>query len=309
MTLSLEGLEVLDAIDRRGSFAGAAAELHRVPSAVTYTVRRLEEGLGVALFDRTGNRATLTEAGRAVLEEGRPILRAAADLEDTVRRVATGWETELRVAVDGLLPVEWLYPLLGRFHAEQPQVAVRLQKEFLAGVWEALAEGRADLAIGATGEAPAGGSYGVRPMGEARLDFAASPDHPLAALGRPLTADDIRPHRAVAVADTARRGPVRTHGLQEGQPVVTVPDMEAKIAAQAAGLGVGHLPRHVAGPFYRDGRLRALPLADPPRPAPLYLAWRRPVRGRALAWFLEALDPPEELARALAAEDGATPND
>ncbi|MFB6358916.1 MAG: LysR family transcriptional regulator, partial [Thiohalorhabdaceae bacterium] len=74
MSLSLEGLEVLDAIDRRGSFAGAAAELHRVPSAVTYTVRRLEEGLGVTLFDRTGNRATLTEAGRAVLEGGRPIL-------------------------------------------------------------------------------------------------------------------------------------------------------------------------------------------------------------------------------------------
>ncbi|MFB6259909.1 MAG: LysR substrate-binding domain-containing protein, partial [Thiohalorhabdaceae bacterium] len=241
--------------------------------------------------------------------EYREILRAAADLEDTVRRVATGWETELRVAVDGLLPVEWLYPLLGRFHAEQPQVAVRLQKEFLAGVWEALAEGRADLAIGATGEAPAGGSYSVRPMGEARFDFAASPDHPLAAVDRPLTADDIRPHRAVAVADTARSGPVRTPGLQEGQPVLTVPDMAAKIAAQAAGLGVGHLPRHVAAPIYRDGRLRPLPLADPPRPAPLYLAWRRPVRGRALAWFLEALDPPDELTQPLAAEDGIAAGD
>jgi len=301
VTLSLDALQVIDAIDRNGSFAAAAAELHRVPSALTYTVRRLEEGLGVALFDRGGNRATLTEAGRAVLAQGRPILRAAAELEATVQRVATGWETELRVAVDGLVPVTWLYPLVARFSEAQPQVRLRLREECLAGVWEALVDGRADLVIGATGEAPAGGGYALRPMGEARFDFATAPDHPLAALERPLAAEDIRPYRAVAVADTARNRPVRTHGLQEGQPVLTVPDLDAKLAAQAAGLGVGYLPRHAANPWYRAGDLRPLPLADPPAAEPLYMAWRTPVRGRALAWFLEALDPPDELAAALAA--------
>src|SRR4249920_755433 len=103
MRLSIDSLQVLDAIDRRGSFAGAAEELHRVPSAITYSVRQLEAGLGVELFDRRGHRAVLTEAGRALLSDGRKLLEAAADLECRVQQVAKGWESELRIAVDTLV--------------------------------------------------------------------------------------------------------------------------------------------------------------------------------------------------------------
>ena len=101
MKLSLEALQILDAIDRRGSFAGAAKVLYKVPSTISYTVAKLEEDLGVQLFDRVGPRAELTEAGRALLDEGRHLLRAARELELRVRRVASGWETELTLAVDG----------------------------------------------------------------------------------------------------------------------------------------------------------------------------------------------------------------
>ena len=74
MKISLDSLEVLDAIDRKGSFAAAAESLFRVPSAITYTVRKLEEDLGVALFNRSGHRAELTEAGIELLREGRLLL-------------------------------------------------------------------------------------------------------------------------------------------------------------------------------------------------------------------------------------------
>jgi len=60
--LSLDALLVLDAIARKGSFAAAAEELHRVPSAITYTVQKLEQDLDVQLFDRSGHRARLTRA-------------------------------------------------------------------------------------------------------------------------------------------------------------------------------------------------------------------------------------------------------
>jgi DNA-binding transcriptional LysR family regulator len=91
MRLSLDALLVLDAIERKGSFAAAADELHRVPSAITYTVQKLEEDLDVQLFDRRGHRAKLTPAGRELLSEGRHLLRAAGDIESRVKRVATGW--------------------------------------------------------------------------------------------------------------------------------------------------------------------------------------------------------------------------
>ena len=98
MRLSLDALLVIDAIDRKGSFAAAAHELHRVPSAVTYTVQKLEQDLDVLLFDRRGHRAKLTPAGHELLNEGRHLLHAAVDLESRVKRVATGWEAELRMA-------------------------------------------------------------------------------------------------------------------------------------------------------------------------------------------------------------------
>src|SRR5260370_24296285 len=80
MNLSFEVLQALDAIDRTGTFASAAETLHKVPSSLTYLVQKLELDLGVKLFDRTGRRATLTHAGRVVVEAGRPLLVASEDL-------------------------------------------------------------------------------------------------------------------------------------------------------------------------------------------------------------------------------------
>jgi DNA-binding transcriptional LysR family regulator len=165
--LALDALLVLDAIDRRGSFAAAAAELHRVPSAITYAVRRLEGDLGVPLFDRRGHRARLTAAGRALLEDGRTLLRGADEIERRVRRIATGWEAELRIAIDTVIPAAAVWPLVALFDREcrgngDAPTRVVLSTEVLGGTWEALADGRADLVIGANGDPPGGAGYRLR---------------------------------------------------------------------------------------------------------------------------------------------------
>ncbi|MCW5604382.1 MAG: LysR family transcriptional regulator, partial [Burkholderiales bacterium] len=180
MRLSLDALLVLDAIDRKGSFAAAAHELHRVPSAVTYTVQKLEEDLDVLLFDRRGHRAKLTTAGRELLEEGRHLLRAAGELESRVKRVATGWEADLRIAYDDVIPIEAVLALADEFHREECGTRLRIASEVLGGCWDALVSGRADLVIGAPGDGPAGGGYTVRPLGEVEWVFAVAPTHPLA---------------------------------------------------------------------------------------------------------------------------------
>lgn len=92
MQLTLESLQVIDAIDRKGSFSAAANELGRVPSTLTYAVRKLKDDLDVLLFDRSGHRASLTPAGRLLLDEGRHLLRSADMLSMRVRKVASGWE-------------------------------------------------------------------------------------------------------------------------------------------------------------------------------------------------------------------------
>ena len=97
LLITLEALQTLDAIEHRQSFAAAAEELHRVPSAVSYTINKLEEDLGVTLFDRSKRRAELTATGRLVLEQGRHILKAAEELSALARQAADGWEAELEV--------------------------------------------------------------------------------------------------------------------------------------------------------------------------------------------------------------------
>ena len=201
MKISLDALQMLDAIDRRGTFAAAAEELFRVPSAVTHAVQKLEDELDVRLYDRAGRRATLTAAGRTLLDEGRHLLRAAADLECRVKRVATGWEAELAIALDAVLDCAALFPLLDRFYREAVGTRLRLAYEVLGGCWDALIAGRADLVVGAPGDAPAGGGYVTRPFGELRFVFAVAPGHPPTHGARPgneARSADHRPGRRLS---------------------------------------------------------------------------------------------------------------
>jgi DNA-binding transcriptional LysR family regulator len=299
MRLSLDSLQVIDAIDRRGSFAAAADELHRVPSAITYSVKQLEEGLGIELFDRKGHRAVLTEAGKELLAEGRRLLQAAADLECRVQQVARGWESELRIAVDTLVAVEKLYRTLSDFYTTETGTRIRLGHEVLGGTWDALASGRADLAIGASGELPPGRGYATRFLANVELRFVAAPFHPICGEPQPLADATIRRFRAVSIADSSRQLAARTVGLLGGQDVLTVPSMEAKASAHIAGLGVGFLPSWIAEREVMAGRLRILETQASRPAADVYLAWRSGQQGRALDWFVKRLSDPLAAAELL----------
>jgi DNA-binding transcriptional LysR family regulator len=292
MKLSLESLHVIDAIDRKGSFAAAADELHRVPSAITYSVRQLEDGLGIALFDRKGHRAVLTDAGRELLTEGRRLLRAAADLECRVQQVARGWESELRIAVDTVIGIEKLFGVIEEFYAQGTGTRLRLSHEVLGGTWDALASGRADLAVGAPGDAPAGRSYAQRALGRVEMVFVAAPFHPIVKEPQPLADAAIQAHRAVSVADSSRLLPPRTVGLLSGQDTLTVPSMEAKAAAHVAGLGVGFLPRWMAEREAQAERLAILDVAGSRPATDLVIAWRPGEEGKALRWMVKRLEDP-----------------
>jgi DNA-binding transcriptional LysR family regulator len=290
MKISLELLQTLDAIDRHGSLSAAASAMHRVPSALSHAVAKLEDDLGVPLFDRHGRKTTLNEAGRALLDDGRHLLRAAEEIERRVQRIATGWEAELRIAIDTIIPVERLFPTLERFYAAGHSTRLRLTSEVLGGTWDAVATGRADLAVGAPGDMPARSGIATRLLcSHTRFIFAVSPEHPLATWTTPIPQSELRRHRAIVIADTSRELDARSIGLIEGQHVLHVPDIRAKLSAQMAGLGVGYLPAWLAEPEILAGRLVAMMVLDPRPAMALHLAWRTRDVGRALRWFLDEL--------------------
>ena len=129
--------------------------------------------------------------------------------------------------------------------------------------------------------------------------FAVSPRHPLAKTKGLLTREALLRHRAVVVADSARRSAdVRGYGLQSGQKTLAVPSMKAKVHAQREALGIGWLPKARVSSLISRGDLLVKNTADQREPNTLYAAWRGNQEGRALNWWTEQLQQPR-LARRL----------
>lgn len=290
MRLSLDALQALDAIATEGSFAKAAEVLHKVPSALTYTMQKLESDLDVSIFDRSGKRAVLTPIGLALLEQGRELLRQADGVERRIKRLGQGWETTLTVAYDGVVPFDWMLPLIREFDALHCGTRLKFVEETLGGVWEALIDRRADLAVGASGELPSG--FGLLARDWIQIEdfaFAVAPEHPLASATEPLALAEIAKHRVVVVSDSSRRLEGRTIGVQPAQDTLGVPTLRAKVQAQLAGLGVGHVPLHLAAEHIRAGRLLVKKVEETRTGGTLKIAWRSGEDGKALAWFRDRL--------------------
>jgi DNA-binding transcriptional LysR family regulator len=286
--ISLDSLEVLDAIASKGSFAAAAESLFRVPSAITYTVRKLETDLGIALFNRSGHRAELTEAGAELLREGRFLLNAASELESHVKLIASGVETELTIAISELFTLDALYKVIDEFYAQNFGTRLKVIREVYGGTWDALVSGRAAISLGAPGEGPHAGSYTTKPIGTLEFHFAVAANHPLATVKEPLRNSDLKQYRAIAASDSSRGLEPQTSGVITGQEVLAVPDMLAKLEAQIAGLGIGYLPKRMAEQQAKTGKLVIKTVAEPKPKVTSYLAWHNK-GGKAQQWLIERL--------------------
>ena len=294
MRLTLDALLVLDAIDRAGSFAGGAEQLFRVPSAVSYTIHKLEQDLGVNIFDRSGHRAKLTSAGEQLLKDGRELLRLAEEVERKVKQVSAGWETRLAVAVGDVVSRNAVYPLLSAFYDAPGHQSTYLQvtTEPQATCWETLLAGRSDLVIGAPAPGRNIEGYSTRPLGEVELVLAVPPAHPLAAVDEPLPPDVFSQYRVVWQA----AWPSGMRPAHASVQLLTVDDYHSQVEAIRHGLGIGYVPAYLVQEDVETGRLVAKATADAPK-LRLTAAWRTASTGHGLQWFLNRLDDPELRAR------------
>jgi molybdate transport repressor ModE-like protein len=289
--LTPDALSLLQAIAQTGSFAAAARELDLVPSAVTYRIRQIEDALDVLLFDRSSRQARLTEAGTELLREGGRLLEEIDAVANRVKRVATGWESQLTLSVDTAISCSTVMELIQAFFDLAPTTRLRLRDEALSGTLEALTNGEADLAIGVVQEPGTAPGVITQALGDVEFVFAVAPHHPLASAKEPIT-DEVRlKHRAVAVADSIQRGAAATFGLLAGQDVLTVPTMQSKLDAQLRALGAGFLPEPMARPHIERGTLVVKEVQRPTRTVRLNYSWKsNPPPGRALQWWLQQLE-------------------
>lgn len=284
--LTLEALRVMDAIERRGSFAAAADELGRVPSAISYTIQKLEEDLDVALFDRSGYRTKFTKVGRLLLERGRVILLAADKMTTDAEALARGWEPHFTLVCEALVPIEKCFPLITKL-ALQSDTQVSLLTEVLAGVWESLEQGKADIVIAPDLHFRPSAELNMRKLYKIKNFYVASPDHPIHQEPEPLAEATLLKYRAIVIRDTAREKPAISVRVLEKQARLAVSTLEDKRRALIAGLGVATLPASLAEADIRAGRLCRV--GDYSIEANIIMAWRRDNMGEAKSWFLREI--------------------
>src|SRR5687767_4128370 len=116
--ITLDQWAALVAVVEHGGHAQASRHLHRTQSTVTYTINKLEDQLGLPIFERTGRRSVLTPAGEVVYRRGRALLIEAGRLERSAAELARGSEPEVRIAVEIIFPTWLLLACLGEFARE-----------------------------------------------------------------------------------------------------------------------------------------------------------------------------------------------
>ncbi|EKO3586947.1 LysR family transcriptional regulator [Vibrio metschnikovii] len=284
--ITLEALHILDAIDRRGSFAAAANELNRAPSSLSYQIQKLEQDLDMMIFDRSGHKASFTDAGRLILERGRTILSAAEKLVNDATLLANGWELDITLAFDGIIPVANFFPLVDAL-GNVSKTRIRLQEEILAGSWESLATGRADLLICPKIDSLPQEVKSER-LGSMSLIWVAASAHYVHRRRGEFDEQARQKYRVIAIADTAREQPAMSINILEKQPRLTVSNFNAKCQALVEGLGIGTLPIQIAQPLIASGQLQKIS-GSMDKHIDIVMAWRRNTTGEAKSWCIQYL--------------------
>ncbi|WP_260261710.1 LysR family transcriptional regulator [Vibrio intestinalis] len=285
--VTLEALHILDAIDRRGSFAAAANELDRAPSSLSYQIQKLEQDLDIMIFDRSGHKAAFTEAGKLILERGRAILSATEKLVNDASVLANGWELDITIAFDGIIPIDNFFSMVDAL-GNVSSTRVRLQEEILAGGLESLETGRSDLLV-----CPQLDNLPLeikhQTIGKLEMIWVAEKDHYVHKRVGEFDHTAQEKYRIIAIADTAREQPPLSINVLEKQPRLTVSSFASKVEALKSGLGIGTLPTTIAKPLIEQGVLQQISGTEA-FPIDIIMAWKRNKIGEAKSWCIQYLN-------------------
>lgn len=278
-----ETLRTFIGVAETGSFSRAAERLCKTTATISYRIKLLEENTGVALFFRTTRSVTLTAAGSHLLSQAKDWLAWLNSMPSELQQVNDGVERQVNIVVNNLLySPEAVASLLSWLNARYPFTQFHFSRQIYMGVWDSLLYEGFSLAIGVTGTEPMANTFTLDPLGSVQWRFVMSADHPLADASGPLTEAQLRRFPAINIEDSARTLSKRVAWRLPGQKEIIVPDMETKLAAHLAGVGIGFVPQPICQPLLDSGHLisNIIPTMRPP--SPLSLAWHKFGAGKAV---------------------------
>lgn len=295
--MTLDQLRIFVAVAERQHLTQAADVLALTPSAVSASLRALEERYGTPLFDRVGRRIEVNAAGRIFLDEARATLARAAGAERVLAELAGLARGVLALQASQTIASYWLPPLLVRFRATHPQIDVRLELGNTQSVADAVRAGQADLGLVEGGVDDA--ALVLESVGQDRMDIVVAPGHPWARRRRLAPADLQGARWIMREPGSGTRAVLEDMLAGQGvdlaslQVELTLPSNEAVRGAVMAGDCVAGLSELVAAPYIAAGLLAEVRIDLPPRDFFL-LRHRERYRSRAAQAF-------EQMVRAVPA--------
>lgn len=249
-------------VAHHASFTRAAQELGVSPSALSQTVRALEQRLGVRLLDRTTRRVGVTELGQQFLDGARPGLAALAQAVEGIDEARDKPAGLLRLNVSRVAAELLLFPHMGDFADTYPDITLELVCD---NRLVELVEGGFDAGI-RLGESLAQDVVGVPVGGPLRMVTFASPRY-LKGRKAPRTPEDLREHRCLNYR-LSTGGLYRWEYAQDGRvldialsgPLISN-DSEVLLAAARAGAGITSAFEGAVRDDFKSGRL--VPLLEP----------------------------------------------
>jgi DNA-binding transcriptional LysR family regulator len=289
---SLDGIELRQmryflAVADELNFTRAAERLHLAQQALSASIRRLEEQLGVALFVRSTRKVELTVAGEILVEGARAVVAAAVDAVERVHQVAEGRSGRITIGFStaaGGVPI--VRQIIRTFSERAPGVDIRTEEHDFGDPSAGLADGSVDVAF-IFGPLPVEGLSSLTLVQEDRV-LAVRPEHPLAERSA-VNPDDLRDLPWLRVP--ADRGPwptfwFRRQGDGPVGPIIKTAD--EWVTAIEAGRGVAFTMPTVMQNF-TTARVTVVAVEGLPQ-AEVLLAWRSDRDEPLAKAFIESAD-------------------
>ncbi|MCL1113039.1 LysR family transcriptional regulator [Shewanella basaltis] len=252
MRIDIDAFNVLQVLVEEGSFSKASERLHKAQSAVSYQVKKLEQHLGVTLFNRDHYRAELTAEGKVILAEGQRLLQHLANIEHLASRFSQGWEPKLELVIDGALPMEPIMSALKRMSEHNIPTKIQLNMEFLGGVQHRFERDQADLML--VKDYRTGPSYHPKPLPTVTSVLVASPMHPLSQ-SRSISLPELQQHVELTIEDSSPGKRARDEMQFGGDKVFYLSGFIMKKNALLKGLGFGWMPDFLITEELANGQL------------------------------------------------------
>jgi DNA-binding transcriptional LysR family regulator len=271
MWLSLDQIQCLKAIQESGSMNAAAERLHKAKSAISYTLKKLEEQLGFTVVDRSEYRIRLTAKGEAFLHKAEKILEQMESLEAEVLQIASGLESRVRMSATAIFPLTKLTPVLKQLMSEFPSTELTFHREILSGE-RMLREDQVDIAIFENLQNSL--DLEAKLIDRIHLQLVVAKDHPF--LKIPKQKQNLEgllsyPH----VIQRSTLPTELTMGIPERSKKWTVSDLDSKRDLILNGLGWGRLPQHLIEEDLKLGRLTLLPHLNYDHRVDIYLCKKK----------------------------------